>query len=120
MKTLSEIKVEAFNYQHLPDDDLPMPEALLWYTLRDIYHRFRSGAISDAQGKAESKKAMMRYNADRTKLDVLQGLAEHNAKMWQLTEQARSNYRLNRTLENADALAEAWDGAKAKRNEVMM
>ena len=117
--TLDDIQVAAYNFEQIPDGNLPAAECLLWYMLRDIYDRYRNNIITQETGEAEKQKALQRYQENKAKAETAESFLRFNAKMWQLTEQARSNYRLNRTLENADALVEAWDGAKAKRNEVM-
>ena len=119
MMTLDEIQVAAYDFQRLPDPDLPAAECLLWYMLRDIYDRYQNNIITKTEGESEKQKALQRYHENKAKAETAESFLRFNAKMWQLTEQARSNYRLNRTLENADALVEAWDGAKAKRNEVI-
>jgi len=117
--TLDDIQVAAYNFEQIPDGNLPAAECLLWYMLRDIYDRYRNHIITQEVGEAEKQKALQRYHENKTKEETAEAFLRFNAKMWQLTESARSNYRLNRTLENADALVEAWDGAKAKRNEVI-
>ena len=116
--TLDEIQVAAYDFKRIPDSDLPAAECLLWYMLRDIYDRYRNGLITQAEGEAEKQKAMQRYKENRSALESAEAFIRFNAKMWQVTEQARSNYRINRTLENADALVEAWDGAKARKDVI--
>ena len=116
--TLEEIQVAAYDFQRIPDPDLPPADCLLWYMLRDIYDRYRNGVIGQAEGEQEKQKAMQLYRKNKADLEAAEAFLRFNAKMWQLTESARSNYRINRTLENADALAEAWDGAKARKDVI--
>ena len=114
--TLDEIQVAAYDFQRIPDPELPAADCLFWYMLRDIYDRYRNGLITQAEGEAEKQKAMIKYRVNKGTVESAVAFLRFNAKMWQVTEQARSNYRLNRTLENADALVEAWDGAKARKD----
>lgn len=114
--TLEEIQVAAYDFQRIPDPDLPPADCLLWYMLRDIYDRYRNSVISQAEGEQEKQKAMQLYRKNKTDMEAAKVFLRFNAKMWQLTESARSSYRINRTLENADALVEAWDGAKARKD----
>lgn len=118
MMTLEEIQVAAYEFNRIPDPDLPPADCLLWYMLRDIYDRYRNNIISQAEGEAEKQKAMQMYRKNKADTEAAQAFLRYNARMWQLTEEARSNYRLDRTLENADALIEAWDGAKARKEVI--
>jgi len=114
--TLDEIQVAAYDFQRIPDPELPAADCLLWYMLRDIYDRYRNNIITQAEGEAEKQKAMIKYRENKATVESAIAFLRFNSKMWQLTEAARNNYRLNRTLENADALVEAWDGAKARKD----
>lgn len=114
--TLDEIQVAAFDFHRIPDPDLPVAECLLWYMLRDIYDRYRNNVITQSEGEMEKQKALQRYKENKASVESAEAFLRFNAKMWQVTEQARSKYRLDRTLENADALVEAWDGAKARKD----
>ena len=114
--TLDEIQVAAFDFHRIPDSDLPAAECLLWYMLRDIYDRYRNNVITQSEGELEKQKALQRYKENKASMESAEAFLRFNAKMWQVTEQARSKYRLDRTLENADALVEAWDGAKARKD----
>ena len=116
--TLDDIQIAAYNFEQVPDSDLPPADCLLWYMLRDIYDRYRNSVISQAEGEREKQKAMQLYRKNKADFEAAKVFLRFNADMWQQTESARSNYRINRTLENADALVEAWDGAKARKDVI--
>ena len=118
MMTLDDIQVASYNFERIPDPDLPPADCLLWYMLRDIYDRYRNNIISQAEGEKEKQKAMQMYRKNKADAEAAQVFLRFNARMWQITEEARSNYRLDRTLENADALVEVWDGAKARKDVI--
>jgi len=99
-----------------PTEQMTCPETTLFYVLRDIYRAYRKGSISAEKGEAQRNLAIKQFEMNTEELESAKAFLTFNAKMWQVTEQARSNYRLNRTLENADALVEAWDGAKARKD----
>ena len=100
----------------LKEGNYAYPELLLYYMLRDIYAGYRKGIISAEKGEALKNEAMKQFEMNTQELMSVRRILKQNSEMWQTTEQARSNYRLNRTLENADALVEAWDGAKARKD----
>ena len=98
--------------------NMTCPELLLFYVLRDIYRAYRKGAISVEKGEVQRNLAIKQFEINTEELESAKAFLTFNAKMWQLTEAARNNYRINRTLENADALVEAWDGAKARKDVI--
>lgn len=115
MKTIEEIQLAAYDFEQIPDADLPAPEALLWYELRDVYDRYKNHIIPKAVGESEKQKAMQRYHNNRSTLDTAETILRHNAKMWAAIEIAADAYRLDRTLENADAFITAVYGAGIKQ-----
>ena len=99
-----------------PTEYMTCPETTLYYVLRDIYRAYRKGSISAEKGEKQRNLAIRQFEFNCNELDFARKILMNNAVMWQLTEAARNNYRINRTLENADALVEAWDGAKARKD----
>ena len=99
-----------------PTEQMTCPETTLFYVLRDIYRAYRKGSISAEKGEEQRNQAIRQFEFNCNELDFARKVLMNNAVMWQTTEAARNNYRLNRTLENADALVEAWDGAKARKD----
>ena len=103
---------------NMPTGKIDYPELLLFYMLRDIYAGYRRGIISAEKGEVLKNDAVKQFELNMQQLQFAREVLRSNAKMWQRTEEARSNYRLDRTLENADALVEAWDGAKARKDVI--
>lgn len=115
MKTVEEITVAAFDYNVIPDSDLPIEEQLLWYMLRDLYQRFRTGAITKETGEAEKNRAMMMYKSNVAIRESWQRMAKRQGDLFLNIELAVDNYRLNRTLENADKCLEVIYGQTMKK-----
>ena len=113
--TVPYIQIQAFDTGQIPDPDCPLPERTLWWSLRDIYIRYKAGTISKDQGEKQKQKAMQVYAKDRSHYDMMDQIVRHQAKMWVNIEQAARRYAFsdNRTLE-ADALYEAIYSCKLK------
>lgn len=91
-------------------DYIPSYALAAYHALSMLYQRFRIGNITKEQGSAEKAKILRQYELDKKSADFMDKLAEHQIKVIRSTEKARSAYRLNRTLESADALVGAIDG----------
>ena len=113
--TVPLIQIQAFDTAKLPDAKCPMPERVLWWTLRDVYARYKSGQISKETGETLKLAAMQTYKRDRAKLDLYVRLVQHQTEMWNRIEHAATVYAKsdNRTPE-ADAFHEAVYGCKLK------
>lgn len=96
-----------------------MPDDLEWYDrqlflmLRTLYWQYKQGIV-DRESAAREKKKML---ADYDHKKFLDDFTKDIAKMIMDTEQARQAYRKNRTLENADAIILAFEGAPVTVNE---
>lgn len=101
----------------LPDASLSCPERCLWYALRDVYRRFQSGDLTKVQSIAEKTKAIRQFELDCKVLHLADRIVTRNAAMWAEIELAGSMYRLDRTLENADAFINAVYNVKMKHPE---
>lgn len=113
--TAQNIQLRAYDASQTPCEECPAPERILWWTLRDIYSRYKAGQISKDAGEALKQKAMQTYQRDRTQYDMLNRIAQHQAETWKRIEQTATVYAKgqNRTKE-ADALYEAVYGCKLK------
>ena len=107
MKTIDEIMVAAYNFEQIPDYDLPAADCLLWYMLRDLYDRYKNKIITEQQGKDEKDKILRIYHNNVSDVEMAKKILLHNAEMWKNIEIASDNYRCNRTLDNADKVLEA-------------
>ena len=101
------MKTAAYNGE-FPDERLPMSERLLWWAMRDMYARFKSGKITKEQGDAERVKAENQYRNDRAKLEGYVESSNRIASFWNEIEAAATEYAKspNRTIE-ADKFFEA-------------
>lgn len=100
---------EAARGEPMPDG-LSLPNQMAYQTLCAIYARIRLGTISRQQ--AEKEKGAMLYLYDKGTRDEA---FQRKLTVWQVDlfhaiEAAQSNYRKNRTLENADRLSAVLDG----------
>ena len=96
-----------------------MPEDLEWYDrqmflqLRMLYHQFKTGIVDRETASREKRKMLVDY--DFQKFQCV--LTKDMAKKIMDTDKARTEYRKNRTLENADAIIFAFEGVPVTFNE---
>ena len=83
------------------------PERALFYTLKEIYSDYRQGTISKAKGEDLKNKAMRQFEIDNGAVMSAMRILREHAQFWKSVEMSASRYRLERTLENADAFLEA-------------
>lgn len=106
----------VFPYEKEAKNGLPAPDYIPAYAqatyqaMAALYQRFKVGGITPEQGSAEKAKILRQYELDKKSDEFMDKLAKHRIKVIHATEKARNAYRLNRTLENADALVDAIDG----------
>lgn len=106
------IPVPTFDYERaaMHGDPMPtgltFPDQLMFQELSLLYARYRFKTISREQASAEKKQLLREHEAfvHRWKL------GDHYVELINRTEAARTAYRKDRTLENADALLRAIDG----------
>lgn len=91
----------------MPDDAMTCPERALYYALRDIYSDYKRGIITKAKGEELKLKAMRQFEFDNQSISSAIKILKSHAEFWKSIEMASSRYRLERTLENADAFLEA-------------
>ena len=105
--TYAQLKTEAYNGT-FPDEKLPMPDRILWWALRDMYARFKSGKVTKEQGEAERIAAENLYRKDRLKYEEYKSNLKRIASFWNEIEAAATEYAKspNRTTE-ADKFFEA-------------
>lgn len=108
--TAYDFRMKAYNGE-TPDENLPMPDRILWWTWREMYARFKAGTISKEQGEAEKNAASRLYLRDRAKYDDYIKATKRINDLFRTVENAATAYIKsgNRTPE-ADALYEALYG----------
>ena len=96
-----------------------MPDGLEWFDrtlflqLRMLYHQFKSGLVDRETASREKRKLL----SDRDFQIFQDNFTKDIAKKIVETDAARSEYRKNRTLENADAIILAFEGVPVTFNE---
>lgn len=109
MAQITEIPFErqAMNGEPMPDG-LGFPYQLLFLGLRDLYHQYKQGWV-DKETARQEKIALIRQC--ETFL-IMEENASHWIEMFKRVEAASTNYRKDRTLENADILLACVEGRK--------
>ena len=112
--TLAQVKTAAYNGE-FPAPTVPMPDRVLWITLRDAYAQYRSGKVSKEQGEMKINEAIKQYRQDMTQYNDMIGVVHHIATFWKQIEAAASEYAKSpdRTAE-ADKFYNAVYGAIPK------
>ena len=98
----------------LPSEKLSLAESLLWYRLRDLYSKFSQGSISKENAATEKQKIVKQYNRDNETQGFYETYVAKSAQMWRRIEGAATEYRQNKTIQNADKFVEAVYGVKMK------
>lgn len=110
-------KDEIFNQviQGTMPQNLRCYERALYYRLQLIMSRYKQGQIAQAHATAEKLEAFRDYEAD--KVDYESGIdAMHRiAELYKHLELAASNYRKEKTINNADRLLVVTEGLIMKR-----
>lgn len=87
---------------------LTFPDQLMYQSLALLYARYRLKLISREQASVEKKQLLREHEA----FSYRWSLGDHYAEVIKRTEAARTAYRKDRTLENADKLLAAIDGVR--------
>ena len=102
----------------MPVEAMTCPERALWYALRDIYSQFRRGLIDKRKGEELKLKALRQFDLDNQAISNAMKILKEHARFWQSVERTASAYRLERTLENADAFLEAVYNVPIKADQL--
>ena len=85
---------------------LDVQDQILFLQLRLLYRSYKNGEISRDMAKSEKKKLLAEYRKST--------VANESRKRWveliKRTEEARSEYRREKSIENADRLLKSIDG----------
>ena len=103
-------KEEIIKYavaERMPEDEMTSPERALYYSLKDVYSRYRKGLITKEQGESLKNKALRQFDLDQGAFSSAMNIIRDNAAMWKRIEITANQYRLERNLDNADAFIEA-------------
>lgn len=107
-----DIAVLAARNEQLPEDRTRACAAdkLLWYKLRDIYNEYRIGVITADVGAEKKSAAMLEHDKYVADIVMMTELIDKHAELWKRIEAAGNAYRLNPSIETADAFLEAVYG----------
>lgn len=97
----------AMNGGEMPTG-MEYPDQILFMELRLLYDTYRRGLINRAQATAEKIELLNVYGSHK----IVDEMGKEWSKQIRRTELARSAYRKERTLENADKLLVASEGGK--------
>ena len=106
-KYLKEEIIRAAVAEQMPDQPMTCPERALFFALRDIYSMYRKGMVSKTDGEVLKNRAMRQFALDNQAVSSAMMILKEHANFWKSVECAANRYRLDRTLENADAFLEA-------------
>ena len=97
---------------------MDLVDQLMFQALANLYGRFYGKQISKEAAATEKKELLRNYEHWK----FMWSMGDHWAAMLKGTEMARTEYRKNPTLENADKLLAAIDGLptgwREKRGEM--
>lgn len=96
---------QAMQADEMPDG-LEYPDQIMFLCLRNLYAQVRMGIIPRDRAVAEKGKLLVSYRTNQFDLEC----AKKRNELIKRTETCISAYRKNRTLENADAVIEVFDG----------
>ena len=91
----------------MPNEPMTCPERALFFALKEIYSEYRQGIVGREEGETLKNRAMRQFDLDNQAVSSAMKILKSHAEFWKSIETAASRYRLERTLENADAFLEA-------------
>lgn len=96
---------KAIRGEEIPKD-LSYPDQILFLMLRSLYDQVRKGVVTRETAVVEKKKLLDEYRV----YSFREQMGEQWVEVIKNTDLARSEYRKNRTLENADKLVAIIEG----------
>lgn len=110
---MAESNLQELPYERIAMAGGEMPDGLEWYDrqlflmLRTLYWQYKQGIVDRETAQKEKCKLLKDRDFNLFQDDFTKDIA----KKIMNTEEARCRYRKNRTLENADAVIFAFEGA---------
>lgn len=87
---------------------LSCPDQFMFQALAFLYARYRIGAVTRERATSEKKELLEQYRVYKFQWDM----GDRWTNLIKRTEEARTEYRKNKTIENADQLLCCIDGVK--------
>ena len=117
---MAETKLLELPYEKIAMSGGQMPDGLygfdqsMFLRLRLLYDTFKKGIIDRDTAQREKRALLENYRWEK----FMDNMLKNNIKRITETDMARMEYRKNRTLENADAVMEAFERVPVAINEV--
>lgn len=111
----------VFEYEQAAMRGEPIPSGLsasdraAYLQLRELYAQYHSGSITRETGSADKKRILRARDEEARTAAFRERCLSYTVRLWREVECAASNYRKNRTLENADRIMEAIYGVGLPR-----
>lgn len=105
---IDELCAAAWN--GLVPEHLTIEQEVFCLRMIRLYERFKQSQINQDKAKLEKALEIKKYNDSVRMREFNSKKSLHTVAMWKDTECFISEYRKNRTLENADKLATAMEG----------
>lgn len=112
MLSVEEVSAAANNYTNIPDDNVDMPDRVLWWTLRSVYEDFRRGVLQKDAAMQMKRDAIQQHLKDSGQLSMFRAAVMDQAEQWSRIEQAADAYAKSKTgrTPEGDALFTALYG----------
>lgn len=104
----------------MPPGELTMPEELLWYRLRDIYAKHRSGLINAQSGASLKREAIAQCDMDKKTIQSAERIVAWHGKWWKEIEIAAKMYTDNPCVQTAGVFFSAVYQARRKEREGLL
>lgn len=108
----NEEKLQELPFERIAMVGGEMPDDLDWYDrqlflmLRTLYWQYKNGIVDRETASREKRKLLKNRDFQLFQENLTKDIAKKIVE----TEEARKEYRKNRTLENADAVILAFEG----------
>lgn len=106
---IEELELKARAGEAVPKN-IGLAEASLFTGLRGLYWQYDNGVIDIGKAKADKQHLIMLYNQQKERDAMLLHVGQRQCLMAWKVQEANSQYRKERTLENADRLVDILDG----------
>lgn len=102
---------------NLMPDGLRLHDQSAFQALRNLYDRYKRGAITKEDASAEKRLIVAQRNREEASFEQNRRYTLLHAKLWKEIEAAGNRYGRERTIENADAFYQAVYGCGVKKEE---
>ena len=97
MLSVEEVSAVANSYINIPDDNVDMPDRVLWWTLRSVYEDFRRGVLNKDAAMQMKRDAIQQHLKDSGQLSMFRAAMMDQAEQWSRIERAAEAYAKSKT-----------------------